>query len=433
MLEAGTVRPKNTNNILFKNLMDASLGAICFWLLGYSFAFGNGRTEDDGKGNDNRFVGSGNWALQNFNNDETYHLWFFQWTFASAATTIVSGSVAERCRLEAYFIYTTVLMTFVYPVVVHWAWSSSGWASPFSSADGKPYLSMNGAIDFAGSCVVHATGGFAGLVGTTVLGPRHGFHGANSTAELKGSSELLCSLGVGILWMGWYGFNCGSTLAAGGLDGRAINLAAKVAANTTISASMGVITAMTYSRIFLGHYNLTMCLNGVLAGCVSITAGCATVEPWASMMIGAFGGMVYIKSSALLKHLNIDDPLDAFPVHGCCGVWGTLAVGIFSTRSNIIRAYGFDNDAVLTGNQFGNQVVLILAVVSWTVGMSCLVFVPLNLLGLFRITAAEEKLGLDVIEHGIPGFARNNVVGGPSGKHKSTSPMTEQDYKMASP
>eukprot|EP00469_Lotharella_globosa_P018371 CAMPEP_0167814364 /NCGR_PEP_ID=MMETSP0112_2-20121227/2384_1 /TAXON_ID=91324 /ORGANISM="Lotharella globosa, Strain CCCM811" /LENGTH=337 /DNA_ID=CAMNT_0007713581 /DNA_START=37 /DNA_END=1046 /DNA_ORIENTATION=- len=337
MLEAGTVRPKNTNNILFKNLMDSALGAIGFWLLGYTFAFGNNRTEASGQGQDNRFIGWGNWALQNFDDSE-YHLWFFQWAFASAAATIVSGSVAERCRLEAYFTYTLYITVFIYPVVAHWVWSPMGWLSAFSDdGNGNRNLPENGMIDFAGSGVVHMTGGISGLVGTLALGPRQGFYGheANVRAQLKGSNELLCSLGVSILWMGWYGFNCGSTLGAGSGNGTYISIASKVAVNTTISAAMSAITSMIFSRTVLGHYSLTICLNAVLAGLVSVTAGCAVVEPWGAMMIGIVGSLVYIGASAVW--LRIDDPLDAFPVHGAGGIWGVLAVGIFATRSNIKR------------------------------------------------------------------------------------------------
>eukprot|EP00468_Gymnochlora_sp_CCMP2014_P010486 CAMPEP_0167762536 /NCGR_PEP_ID=MMETSP0110_2-20121227/12826_1 /TAXON_ID=629695 /ORGANISM="Gymnochlora sp., Strain CCMP2014" /LENGTH=515 /DNA_ID=CAMNT_0007649429 /DNA_START=24 /DNA_END=1571 /DNA_ORIENTATION=+ len=401
MLEAGTVRPKNTNNILFKNLMDASFGAIGFWLLGYSFAFGNGRTVANDPGNDNGFIGAGNWALQNFNDDTSYHEFFFQWAFASAATTIVSGSVAERCRLEAYFLYSIVLTTFVYPVVVHWVWSYSGFLSAFyEDDDGQRYLSKNGVIDFAGSGVVHMVGGYAGLIGAIALGPRQGFFGQNAQAQLKGSNELLCSLGVGILWMGWYGFNAGSTLAAGSYQ--AINLASKVAVVTTIAAASSAIVVMFYSRIVKGHYDLTLCLNGVLAGLVSITAPCAVVEPWASMMIGIIGAFVFLFASKALKALKIDDPLDAFPVHGAGGTWGVLSVGIFATRSNISRAYGFDNDAMTSVNQFGNQMIGVICIIGWTCTTMSLLFFPLKFAGFLRISAREEKMGLDVVEHGVP-------------------------------
>eukprot|EP00466_Bigelowiella_natans_P011489 jgi/Bigna1/92696/estExt_fgenesh1_pm.C_540008 len=406
MLEAGSLRRKNTNNILFKNLMDASIGAVCFWLLGYSFAYGNGRNKASNPGNDSTFIGSGNWALQNFQNDTSYHNWFFQWTFAGAAATIVSGCVAERCRLEAYFVYTIALTTFIYPVVVHWVWSPMGWLSAFySDDDGERYLKMNGMIDFAGSGVVHMTGGFAGLIGAIAVGPRTGFKSTGKSEGLEGSSDLMCALGTAILWMGWYGFNCGSTLGAGAGGGTYINLAAKVAVTTTIAAAMGAITCMVYSRTVQGHYNLSLSLNGVLAGLVSITAPCSVTEPWAAMMIGLIGGLVYIGASNLIKMLGIDDPLDAFPVHGACGAWGVLSVGIFATRSNIIRTYGYDNDAMLSGNQFRNQFIGMLAIMCWSSAMSALVFFPLKMAGLLRVDKEMEEMGLDVSEHG-----RNSII-----------------------
>uniref|UniRef100_A0A7S3YJB5 Ammonium transporter n=1 Tax=Lotharella globosa TaxID=91324 RepID=A0A7S3YJB5_9EUKA len=404
MLEAGSVRKKNTNNILFKNLMDASIGAICFWLLGYSFAYGNGRYAYDNPGNDNKFIGSGNWALQNFNDDTQYHSWFFQWAFAGAAATIVSGSVAERCRLEGYFVYTIILTTFIYPIVVHWVWSGTGWLSAFYIGDdGEPFLKENGMIDFAGSGVVHMVGGFAGLMGAIAIGPRRELLSDDPEvrAQVKGHSDLLCALGVSILWMGWYGFNCGSTLGAGAGNGSYINLASKVAVTTTIAAAMGAITTMLYSRFFLKSYVLTLCLNGVLAGLVSITAPCSVVEPWAAMMIGIIGAIVYICASNAIKCCGIDDPLDAFPVHGMCGMWGVLSVGIFATRSNIKRAYGFDNDAMTSGNQFRNQLIGVLAIAGWTVVTSGLVFFTLKFTGLLRVSEEEEKIGLDASEHGV--------------------------------
>mmetsp|Transcript_4704 Transcript_4704/g.6997 ORF Transcript_4704/g.6997 Transcript_4704/m.6997 type:complete len:633 (+) Transcript_4704:67-1965(+) len=430
MLEAGTVRPKNTNNILFKNIMDAAIGCIAFWLLGYSLAFGNNRTVADGSGRDNGFIGAGNWALQNFNDDTQYHLFFFQWTFASAATTIVSGSVAERCRLEAYFIYSLFISIFVYPVVVHWFWSPTGWLSPFYTDDGgRRYLSKNGVIDFAGSGVVHMVGGFSGLIGSIAIGPRRDFHDKN---KLKGANELLCSLGVGILWMGWYGFNAGSTLAAG--SGMAINLASKIVTVTTISAASAIMVGCLIAKSIHGCYKLPAILNSAIAGLVAITAPCAVVEPWAAMIIGIVGSLIYALSSEIIKNLNIDDPLDAFPVHGCAGVWGLLSVGIFATRSNISRAYGFDNDAMTSGNQFVNQLLGAVVIIAWTVTNMSALFFTLKFIGFLRITAEQEEKGLDVAEHGVPWIHRNARVERGSrteGKSKTTKKYTSHDFSKA--
>jgi Amt family ammonium transporter len=405
MLEAGSVRKRNVKNILFKNIMDASIGAICFWLLGYSFAYGNG-DQSWGNSKDNEFIGFGNWALQNLDDNATsnYVSWFFQWAFAGAAATIVSGAVAERCKLEGYFCYTIALTTFIYPVVVHWVWSSSGYLSAFAtdSEDGtRPHFGKNGMIDFAGSGVVHMTGGFAALIGAITIGARTDFK--TTGQKPKGHSTLLQSLGVAILWMGWYGFNCGSTLAA---KSNAINLAAKVAVTTTIAAASGAITCMLISRAMAAatgsnnQFDMGLTLNGVLAGLVSITAPCPVVEPWGAMMIGIIGGMVYVGASKALVMCGIDDPLDAFPVHGACGAWGCLSVGIFATKNNIMYAYGKENDAMTSTHQFWVQLAGVVAIAAWVSATSAMVFVPLKLAGLLRVDPETEEKGLDESEHG---------------------------------
>jgi len=288
----------------------------------------------------------------------------------------------------------------------------------YRDSNGRPYLSKNGVIDFAGSGVVHMTGGFAGLMGAIAIGPRKYFNDPENEHKLKGHSDLLAALGVIILWMGWYGFNGGSTLGAGAGNGAYINLAAKVCVTTTISAAMGAITTMVYSRLVQGYFNLSLCLNGVLAGLVSITAPCSVVEPWAAMMIGLIGAFVYVGASTALKKAGIDDPLDAFPVHGACGVWGVLSVGIFATRSNIKRTYGFDNDAMLSGNQFGNQVICVLAIASWVSATSAGIFFPLKFAGLLRVSEEEEEEGLDASEHGV-----RKPIGEMEGKNVKSSQM----------
>jgi len=394
MLEAGSVRQKNTNSILFKNLMDASIGAICFWAVGYSFAFGT-------DGNENGFIGSGNYALSEYSkNDDGFHFWFFHWAFSGASATIVSGSIAERCRLEAYFLFTIFMTSFIYPVVAHWVWSEEGWLSPLRD---EPYLKENGFIDFAGASVVHTVGGVAGLVGTVILRPRFGFLSDDEEvrARLKGSSDLLCSLGVSILWMGWYGFNIGSSFFTGQAGQDSLTTGSRVSVTTTIAGASGAIICMIYSRVFEKLYLLKFCLNGVLAGLVAITGSAGLVETWGALCIGTIGGLVYLGASILLRYLGIDDPLDAFPVHGACGIWGTLAVGIFSTRANIKMVYGFDNDAIATGNQFRNQLIGSVVICAWSAVMAALVFYPLRFAGYLRVSQIDEEVGLDVAEHGV--------------------------------
>mmetsp|Transcript_18750 Transcript_18750/g.35395 ORF Transcript_18750/g.35395 Transcript_18750/m.35395 type:complete len:579 (-) Transcript_18750:341-2077(-) len=431
MLEAGSVREKNTHSILFKNLLDASIGAICFWLVGYSFAFGTG-TKTNG------FIGSGNYALTDYEEDgDDFHLWFFHWAFSGAAATIVSGSIAERCRLEAYVLFTIFMTTFIYPVVVHWVWSEDGWLSTFRD---DPVLKQNGMIDFAGAAVVHTVGGVSGLVGTLILRPRVGFLSDDEEvrAKLKGSSDLLCSLGVSILWMGWYGFNIGSSFFTGQPGINALTVGARVAVTTTIAAASGAIICMIYSRMFQSLYLLKFCLNGVLAGLVSITGSAALVEVWGALCIGVLGGLVYIGSSMLLIYLGIDDPLDAFPVHGACGIWGTLAVGIFSTSANMKRVYGIDNDALSTGNQILNQLIGSLVICSWSAVMSGIVFYPLRFAGLLRVSQVDEEVGLDVAEHGVeiraacPECGRNNGSFTNTGTGRAgKNPFQESKSKVA--
>lgn len=399
MLESGCVAEKNVINILFKNLMDAGIGAIAFWLFGYAFAYG--RAEGD-----NVFIGETNFALSEMVEGE-YHNFFFQWAFAATAATIVSGAVAERCKLSAYFAYSFIITAFIYPVVVHWVWDTEGWLSAF----GTEYLltgdsaRSNGMIDFAGSGVVHMVGGFSALTGAIACGPRLGRFAPATDAEGRAvqpreHNQLIATLGVIILWVGWYGFNCGSTLA---MAGGASSLAAKVAVTTTLAAASGCISCMLFFR-FSGNkeYSLLKSLNGVLAGLVSITAGCATVEPWAAFVIGILGAAVYISSSALLARFKIDDPLDASPIHGFCGFWGVLAVGIFSTDKNIAVAYhpDYETEALASGAQFAVQLVAALAIFAWTTISSGVMFFLISKTIGIRVTSMQEIVGMDLSEHG---------------------------------
>ena len=279
MLEAGMVKSTNVQNILFKNIMDVCLGAISFFLLGFCFAYG-----DDA--DSNGFIGINDFALSSKN----YNGFFFQWAFAATAATIVSGSVAERCRLDAYFVYTLALTTWVYPVVVHWIWSNSGWLNGFVVENA---LIEGGVIDFAGSGVVHMVGGWSGLWGAYFLGPRRlRFDPKNSKVLQRqfklGHSVPMQALGTVILWFGWYGFNCGSTLAASGV----MELASKVAVNTTLAATSGGMAMACIEQRFTGLWCVPAILNGILAGLVSVTAPCAVIKPPMAILIGGIGGIV---------------------------------------------------------------------------------------------------------------------------------------------
>eukprot|EP01062_Namystynia_karyoxenos_P011732 TRINITY_DN14216_c1_g1_i2.p1 TRINITY_DN14216_c1_g1~~TRINITY_DN14216_c1_g1_i2.p1 ORF type:complete len:564 (+),score=210.17 TRINITY_DN14216_c1_g1_i2:94-1692(+) len=399
MLEAGSIRQRNTQNIIFKNAMDACIAGVTFYLIGYALAF------DDGGDDAGDFIGETNFVLSKEKSDESgMPSFFFQFAFAATAATIVSGAVAERTKVVAYFIYSIVLTGFIYPVVVHWVWSSSGFLSAF--AESTVRIGRNGMIDFAGSGVVHTVGGFAGLCGTIVLGPRHGrfevVEGESGcskygdTKEIRGQSMMLACLGALILWFGWYGFNCGSTLAWDGAN------AGKVATCTTLGAAFGGLGACLMARILQGHYAIDVSLNGVLAGLVSVTAGCAVIDEWGAVVIGLVGGVLMYGTSELLLCLKIDDPLNAFPVHGACGVWGCLAVGIFARGRNIRRAYsGLDEGAVDSGDQFIVQLAGLGCIIAWTVGLCLLMFVAIDKTVGMRISAEQEDMGMDACEHGM--------------------------------
>jgi len=387
MLEAGTVQHKNAANILFKNVMDAAVGALVFYVFGYAFAYG-----DD---NDGSFIGRTNFAL----GDEEYAGWFFQWAFCATAATIVSGSVAERCSIVGYFAYSFFINLIIYPVVVHWVWDAQGWLSAFNVDDADVNLNTTPAVDFAGSGVVHMVGGFSGLMGSLVLGPRLGrFMADGKPKPMRGHSLPLQVLGTFILWFGWYGFNCGSTLTVFG----AMTTAGRVACTTTLSCGAATLSSSILGWIIHKNiYDLSLACNGALAGLVSITAGCSVVSGPSSITIGAIGGLIYVGASRLLLWLKIDDPLDACPIHGICGFWGVVAVGIFATDEILAEAqYSTTIVENSTGRRIVNQLVEALAVMVWSCGTSFLMFLCIDkTLGL-RITKESEHKGLDKSEHG---------------------------------
>ena len=377
LLEAGSIRAKNTKNILIKNSLDACLGAILWWSLGYSFAFGA-----DG----NTFIGGKDFfsALDKPASTTYYAFWFFQWAFAATAATIVSGAVAERCTLTAYACYTCFLTAFVYPVVVYWTWSGEGW---LGNGDIGP-----GLIDFAGSGVVHMTGGGAALMGAYFLGPRIGKFGADGKpVDIPGHSSSLQCIGTFILWFGWYGFNCCSTGAWGDMV-----LASKCAVTTTLAAAAGGLSALACEVIEGKNADLPPILNGILAGLVSITAGCSVTEPWSAFILGLVGGVVYTYACKLLIKFKIDDPLSASPVHFFCGAWGVLGAGLFATKAN----NGLFTGGATSGKQIGVQIAAIFAIAAWTCILSGLLFFGLKAAGLLRVSSESEEKGMDESKHG---------------------------------
>ncbi|CAD7698915.1 unnamed protein product [Ostreobium quekettii] len=429
LLEAGSVRAKNTKNILLKNVLDTSLGSLVWWAWGFPFAYGeNGDHPNEFIGGTNLFMSNSNDVSPRddevgFNNANRYFaFWLFTWAFATTATTIVSGAVAERCQFRAYVIYTIVLTGFVYPIVVHWAWSTEGWLSPFRvNGDGEKDIVFSdtvGLIDFAGSGVVHMTGGAAALMAATVLGARYGrFSAEGKPIGLPGQSVALATLGVFILWFGWYGFNPVSTAAFY----ESMYVASKCAVTTTLAASAGCSTVLTIHILMNGTPDVLPALNGILAGLVSITAGCSVVEPYGAVLIGMIGGAVYKAASAALLRLRIDDPLDAGPVHFFGGVWGVLSVGFFATPANLRNAYGVDvpmseDSAGLfyggNGKQLGVQILAVVAIAAWSCSISLMMFLVLKHYGVLRVPQDEEITGLDVSQHsGGPRFQVNDQDG----------------------
>ena len=305
--------------------------------------------------------------------------------------------MAERTKFSAYIFYTVFITGIIYPIVPHWIWGG-GWLSGIGD---------NGFLDFAGSTVVHSVGAWAGLMGAIIVGPRIGkFASDGSARAIPGHSMPLATLGMFILWFGWYGFNPGSTL---GLSGGCASLAALVAVNTTLSAGAGAAAAEAISKMRYDKTDLGLTINGALAGLVAITAPAGFVDPYAAVIIGLIGGVVVVFSVAMLDKLHIDDPVGAISVHGVVGVWGILAVGLFATQ----RLVGGDDYGLLVGGgieQLGVQVVGSVAVATWTMVLSGLLFLGIkHTIGL-RVSGAEELSGLDVQEHGIGSYPEFGTV-----------------------
>ena len=374
MVEAGFTRSKNTANILMKNLVDFSFGAILFWLVGYSIMYGTsllggfiGNPFEMFAFNDSGF---GDYA--NFTDI------MFQTVFAATAATIVSGAVAERTKFSAYLIFTVVITLVIYPISGHWKWGG-GW------------LDALGFQDFAGSTIVHSVGGWVGLAGTAVLGPRLGKYGKDGKAKaIPGHSMALGALGVFILWFGWFGFNAGSQLAATGDSTITIG---KIVLTTNLAAAAGAVTAMIVAWIRYKRPTLSLALNGALAGLVGITAGCDAVSPVGALAIGAIAGFILPFSVEFFdQKLKIDDPVGAISVHGVAGAVGTLLVGVFSLSDGLLYGGGF--------KLLGIQAIGVLAVGAWALGLGFLLFKTLKATNGLRVEKIIEEEGLDIYEHG---------------------------------
>ena len=393
MLEAGFVRAKNTANILMKNLLDVSAGAIAFWAVGWAVAYGVSGDSSNG------FIGYGNFFLADF---DDWSGWMFQFVFAATAATIVSGAMAERTAFRAYLFYTVFITAFIYPVVVHWVWDGNGWLTAFKD---NP-IGTNGYIDFAGSSVVHMVGGFAGLMGAIIVGPRIGKFGKDGSINpIPGHSISMAALGVFLLWFGWYGFNAGSTLMLS--DGFAA-LAAKVAVNTTLAAGAGAVGITFLSKLRTGKYDIGLTINGALGGLVGITAGCAVVDPWAAVVIGLIAAPIVMIGIEGLDRLGVDDPVGAVSVHGFAGIWGVLAVGLFASQGGIAQAYvASDSYGLLLGGgieQLGIQALGAVTIAGWAIATSAVLFLLIKYTVGLRASEDEENRGLDIVEHGVEAY-----------------------------
>jgi Amt family ammonium transporter len=367
LVETGFTRAKNAINILMKNLMDFSIGSLAFWAVGFGLMFGVSKTG---------WIGTSGFFLSDFTpggDPWVLVFWIFQCVFAATAATIVSGAMAERTNFIGYLCYSVIITAVVYPIFGSWAWGSL--------FNGSGWLEGLGFIDFAGSTVVHSIGGWAALAGAIVLGPRLGKYGKNgSIRPILGHNIPLAGLGVFILWVGWFGFNAGSTTAA-------TTDIAMIAVNTNLAAAAGAVLAMITSWIKFGKPEVGMSLNGALAGLGGITAGCANVSPTSAIIIGAVAGVLVVLSVLFFEKIKIDDPVGAVSVHGVNGAWGTLAAGIFNMGGT-------------SGSIIGVQLLGIGAAFVWSFCMSFILFKVVDKVVTLRVSPEEEMEGLDFSEHG---------------------------------
>ena len=385
MVEAGLTRAKNVANIMMKNLMDFSVGVTAFLAIGFAIAFG-GSLDGSGKyvGADGFFLGDGAFTYGNL----TVPVFFiFQAAFCATAATIVSGAMAERTKFKAYLVYSLVLSAVVYPIVVRWQWGG-GWLYQLDT----PYH------DFAGSSIVHMVGGVAAFWGAKALGPRIGKYGPDGKPRaILGHNIPYAILGCFILLVGWYGFNAGSELAADAAIG-------PIAVTTTAAAGMGAIAAMLLSWLRDGKPDVGMAGNGLLGGLVGITAGTAAVTPQAALIIGGAAGILVVLAVSFIERvIRVDDPVGAIAVHGVCGAFGTLCVGLFARED----AEGFWKQGLFYGggtDQLISQVTGVVAIAVWVSVCSIILFYGLKALKMLRVSPEEELGGLDIEEHGSAGY-----------------------------
>lgn len=399
MLEAGSTRMKNAGHVAGKTIFTFGLASLVFWAVGYGFIFG---------GNANFFVGMTDFFFDGKEVEgagvSTTVFFVFQLAFAAISVTVALGGFAERAKFSVYVLFTILFGVLVYPVVAHWIWGG-GW------------LAADGAQDFAGSTVVHLTGAMAALAATILLKPRIGkFNKDGSSNNIAGHNQVYTALAVLILWVGWFGFNAGSTVS---VDGAFFGY---VALNTNLAAAAGAVAATLISWVVLGKPDIPMILNGALAGLVAITASCAFVDVWASVIIGFIAGIACFYGAKFLESRRIDDPIFALSVHGIPGIWGTISTGFFATpelasvgKAGLFYGGGFD--------QLWVQVLGVVAGGGFAFAASfAILFVMKKAMGTLRVSAEEEIMGLDLSEHGSFGYPEQMKAHEDAVKKESIAP-----------
>jgi Amt family ammonium transporter len=404
MLEAGFCRSRETVNVLMECIVDTCLCGILFYAFGFAFMFSHG----------NGLIGM-NWFFLN-GAPATYEatgvaflaFWLFQFAFADTCSTITSGAMIGRTGFVGDLLYSLAVSGFIYPIIGHWAWGPDGFLATMGSAGNfLPSLGMN-FHDFAGSTVVHTIGGFVALAGAIVLGPRLGrkFKRDGGGPMLPHDLTIAASGGL-LLWFGWYGFNPGSTLSAMDFEG-----IGRVAANTTLAACAAGLTSMAYGYMLSKNWDVSFTVNGFLAGLVAITCPCYWVSPFGAIMLGGIAGFVVVAGIELLEYLRIDDPIGAVPVHGICGIWGTLSLGLFACgKYGATGPIAADNSAPLKGFFYGGGTTVLMAQLVGSVIVTVATFVvamtvmyAVKAMGLLRVSAEGEAYGLDLHEHGISAY-----------------------------
>lgn len=386
LVESGFSRAKNCVNILAKNYVVFAVSSIAFWMVGFALMFGNG----------NAFIGLTGFFPSLINGSSSFSSldwtsvpmaakFFFQLVFAGTAATIVSGAVAERIKFPAFILFSAVMTALLYPIAGHWIW-------------GGGFLSALGFHDFAGSTVVHSIGGWAAFTGALLLGPRIGrFSSTGNPIAIRGHNMTSATLGGLILWLGWFGFNPGSTMAA---DGRAI---AHIALTTNLAAAAGTLTALLASFAIQKKPDLGMIINGTLAGLVAITAPCDAVSMWGALAIGAISGVLVVAACFAFEKMRIDDPVGALPVHLVNGVWGTLAYGLFATSAGSLSTV----DGLFYGGGMALlnvQAIGVATVAGFVLVASAASWLIIRMIIGLRVSVTEELAGLDTGEHGMTAY-----------------------------